>query len=237
MHRPAAVLFDLWGTLVPPIPPSVRDAVSRDMAVDLGVDPDAFAAAYRDSYRERFTGTTGTLEETVRTLAERCGGAPSAAAVTSAATRRLDLTRRLLASDSVTLATLDELRARDFRLGLVTDSSVETPTLWPSSPLARRVVAVAFSCAVGARKPDPRLFLRVVDELGCTAVDCVYVGDGGGHELTAAAALGMLSIRVRPPGAASSDRYDDDTEFAGVEVAALSELLGLPWAKSAGSVP
>jgi len=51
MHRPAAVLFDLWGTLVPPIPPSVRDAVSRDMAVDLGVDPDAFAAAYRDSYR------------------------------------------------------------------------------------------------------------------------------------------------------------------------------------------
>jgi len=237
MHRAAAVLFDLWGTLVPPIPPSVRDAVSRDMAVDLGVDPEAFAAAYHDSYRERFMGETGSLEETVRLLSERCCGAPSGAAVTGAATRRLDLTRRLLASDSATLATLDELRARDFRLGLVTDSSVETPMLWPSSPLARRVDAAAFSCAVGARKPDPRLFLRVVDELECAAVDCVYVGDGGGHELTAAAALGMLPIRVRPPGAAPSDRYDDDSAFAGVEVAALSELLSLPWAKSAGSAP
>lgn len=235
MHRPAAVLFDLWGTLVPPIPPSVRDAVSRDMAVDLGVDPDAFADAYRDSYRERFLGETGSLEETIRLLAERSGVAPSEAATTRAATRRLDLTRRLLASDSATLATLDELRARGFRLGLVTDSSIETPTLWPSSPLAGRVDAAAFSCAVGVRKPDPRLFLRVVDELGCIAVDCVYVGDGGGRELTAAAALGMLPVRVRPPDAASSDRYDDDTAFDGVQVAALSELLSLPWAKSAGS--
>ena len=237
MRRAAAVLFDLWGTLVSPIPPSVRDAVSRDMAVDLGVDPNAFAAAYRDSYRERFLGETGSLDETVRILAGRCGAAPSEAAVASAATRRLDLTRRLLASDSATLATLDELRARGFRLGLVTDSSIETPTLWPSSPLAIRVDAAAFSCAVGARKPDPRLFLRVVDEMECTVVDCVYVGDGGGRELTAAAALGMLPIRLRSPGAASSDRYDDDTAFAGVEVAALSELLSLPWARSAGPAP
>ena len=47
MAVPGAILFDLWGTLVPGIPPSVRDAVSREMAADLDVDPQAFALAYR----------------------------------------------------------------------------------------------------------------------------------------------------------------------------------------------
>jgi hypothetical protein len=45
MAAPEAILFDLWGTLVPGIPPAVRDAVSLEMAADLGVDPAAFAAA------------------------------------------------------------------------------------------------------------------------------------------------------------------------------------------------
>jgi hypothetical protein len=41
MRTPAAVLFDLSGTLVTGIPPSVRDCVSREMDTDLGVGPAA----------------------------------------------------------------------------------------------------------------------------------------------------------------------------------------------------
>lgn len=240
MRAPAAVVFDLWGTLVPGIPPSVRDGVSREMAADLGVDPDAFAAAYRDSYRERFLGLTGDLDETVRLLAGRCGGSPSAAAVQRAAGRRLELTASLLTSDADTLAVLDALLARGFLLGLVSDSSVETPRLWAASPLAQRMHAVGFSCGLGVRKPDPRLFLRVLEALGCAGGDCVYVGDGGGCELTAAAALGMLPIRLLEPDSAPTDRYDDDAGFAGAEVAALGDLLEMPWAaraRAAGTGP
>jgi putative hydrolase of the HAD superfamily len=232
MWRPRAILFDLWGTLVPPIPPSVRDDVSRGMATDLGVDPEAFVAAYRESYQERFTGETGSLEVTIRLLAKRCGGSPSATAVAAAADRRLDLIRLLLASDAVSLATLDEVHGRGFRLGLVSDSSVETPMLWSSSPLATRMDAVAFSCLVGLRKPDPRLFLRVAGELACAAADCAYIGDGDGHELTASTALGMRAVRLLTAGDLQSDRYDDDSEFAGASVASLNALLGLPWARA-----
>ena len=227
MPARAAVVFDLWGTLVPGIPPSVRDAVTHAMAADLGVDPVAFAAAYRDSYRERFLGSTGTLEETVTLLAARCGGSPSAPAVRRAAARRLDLTRRLLTSDPATLTVLDELVARGLPLALVSDSSVETPELWPGSPLAGRIPVTAFSCAVGARKPDPALYLHAVRQLAVPTRECVYVGDGGGGELTGAAALGMHAIRLKA-GGGPTDRYDDDAAFAGQGIATLGELLGLP---------
>jgi putative hydrolase of the HAD superfamily len=227
MPAPVAVVFDLWGTLVPGIPSSLRDAVSREMAADLDVDPTVFAAAYRDSYRERFLGTTGTLEETVTLLARRCGGSPAMPAVRRAAARRLDLTRSLLTSDAVTLSVLDGLLGRGLLLALVSDSSVETPELWPGSPLAGRIPVTAFSCAVGARKPDPRLYLHAVRQLGVSAARCLFVGDGGGGELTGAAALGMRAVRLTTRDA-PTDRYDDDAAFAGEEIAALRELLALP---------
>jgi putative hydrolase of the HAD superfamily len=222
---PEAILFDLWGTLVPGIPPSVRDSVSAEMAADLGVEAVAFSAAYRDSYRERFTGTLGTLQQTVLMLARRCGGDPGATAVELAAARRLDLTRRLLRSDDATLAVLDDLRSRDLPLALVSDSSEEAPTLWPRSPLSSRIRVTAFSCRVGARKPDPSIYLHAVGLLGADPRRCLYVGDGGGGELTGAAALGMDVVRLRVPGDVPSDRYDDDDAFTGPEIASLSALL------------
>lgn len=225
MPAPAAILFDLWGTLVPGIPPAVRDAVSREMAADLGVDPDAFAAIYRDSYRERFTGELGALHETILELARRCGGDPGAEALDRAAARRLDLTRGLLRSDETTLAVLDELRSTGLPLGLVSDSSAETPAIWDGSPLAARIAVTAFSCLVGVRKPGAAIYLHAVARLGVDPGRCLYVGDGGGGELTGAAALGMDAVRLRVPGDAPSDRYDDDATFAGPEIAALADLV------------
>jgi putative hydrolase of the HAD superfamily len=226
--RPAAILFDLWGTLIPGIPPTVRDALAFDMAADLGVDPAAFAAAFADSYRERFTGVLGSLEQTVVALAARCGGAPPADAVGSAVARRMALTRGALESDPAALAVLDELRNRGIPMGLVTDTSSETPLLWPESPLAARISATAFSCELGVRKPDPAIYLDCVRALGVPAAACMYVGDGGGGELTGAASLGMDALRLRVSGDHPSDRYDDDAAFSGPEIATLSDLLRLP---------
>ena len=223
-----AFVFDLWGTLVPS-PVARRDGVVRAMAADLGVEASAYAAAFRDSYAERFTGAGGSLEHTVETLAVRCGAAPSAVAVARAARRRLELTRSLLAAGDDSLAVLDELRERGFRLGLVTDSSIETPTLWSQTPLASRFDAVAFSCVLGVRKPDPAIFLACLERLGTPPGDCVYVGDGGGGELSAAQALGMHAVRLAVAHDDPASRYDDDVAFVGPRVAGLRDLLALPW--------
>jgi putative hydrolase of the HAD superfamily len=90
---------------------------------------------------------------------------------------------------------------------------------------------VAFSCVLGVCKPDPEIFLHACRSLGLRATECAYVGDGGGHELTAAAALGMRALRLRVPGEGAADSYDDDA-FAGPEVISLRELLALPWVRA-----
>jgi putative hydrolase of the HAD superfamily len=130
-----------------------------------------------------------------------------------------------LLSDEATLAVLDELRSRDLPLALVSDSSSETPALWPESRLSARIAVTAFSCLVGRRKPDPAIYLHAVRQLSVTPEACLYVGDGGGGELTGAAALGMRVIRLRPPGDVPTDRYDDDHAFDGPEIPTLDRLL------------
>ena len=49
---PGGVPFDLYGTLVSAGATSARKAVMREMAVELGAEPDAFVAAVRDSFDE-----------------------------------------------------------------------------------------------------------------------------------------------------------------------------------------
>ena len=65
------------------------------------------------------------------------------------------MTRELLVADDQTLTVLDALREAGFRLGLVSDSSIETPTAWPGCPLASRIEVTAFSCLLDVRKPHP----------------------------------------------------------------------------------
>ncbi len=226
--RPLAILFDLWGTLVAPRP-ELRDAVSRLIAADLGVDPQRFAAAVRLSHGERFVGHMGSLAATLGELSRRCGADPDARTIECAAARRLDLTRELLAVGSETLAVLDALRGAGFRLGLVSDSSIEVPTVWSGCPLSERIEATGFSCLLGVRKPAAETYLHVTRLLGVDPRECLYVGDGDSRELTGAAALGMTALRVRLGGGSAADHYDDDADFAGPEIGRLEDLLSSPF--------
>ena len=57
--------------------------------------------------------------------------------------------------------------------------------------------------------------------------DCVYVGDGGNHELTGAERVGMRAVLIRTPHDwAGSHRSECDT-WQGEAIEALSELPGL----------
>jgi len=226
----AGVLFDLFGTLVS-FGPKVsleRDAVSREMGRDLGVDPTAFAAAIHDSFDARVRGLMGSLEETVRVLAEALGGAPDRQSVARAVERRLALTRAQLAVDGETLEVLDRLRMAGLRVALVSDCSIEAPTVLATTALGARFDALAFSCTLGVRKPDPAIYLQALLQLGLAPAECVFVGDGGSCELSGATALGMHAIRLRRSGDDPTTRYDDDTEFCGAEVGSLIELLEEP---------
>jgi putative hydrolase of the HAD superfamily len=204
----SAVVFDLYETLVPGGGRLVRDAVSAAMAADLGVEPSAFAAQIRASFDERARGLLGDLPSTVEALAARIGGTPSSAAIQVAAARRLDLVLQLLQAPVLTVSVLRQLRAAGYRLGLVSDCSVETPTLWAETPLACLVDVAVFSCVEGVRKPDPGLYRSAARGLHVDLSECVYVGDGASDELNGAEAAGMTAIQLRAEHLERDDAAD-----------------------------
>jgi putative hydrolase of the HAD superfamily len=233
--RPA-VLFDLFGTLVPGGTRAARDAVVRAAARDLGVDENQFADAFRNTFDDRVHGRLGDVEATLGVLASRLQAGYSQEAVKRAAGRRLDFTRELLAA-SWALEVLDDLRSAGFAIGVVSDCSAETPTLWADCALSSRVDAVAFSCVLGIRKPDPRIYLAATGQLGADPEDCIFIGDGGSNELSGARRLGMRAIWYDNVGNAAVDRPDSEVGWAGERITDLTqirELLDgadrLPWA-------
>ncbi|HMK93373.1 MAG TPA: HAD-IA family hydrolase [Thermoleophilia bacterium] len=230
-----AVLFDLWGTLVAP-GVAERDVVGTEMARDLGVDPTAFLRRLIDSHGERFLGLTGGLRETIAGLAAACGGRPSAAQLDRAAKRRLAMTRQLLAPGAGTLRVLDRLRAAGLRLALVTDSSIETPTVWPGCPLADRFDATVFSCLTGVRKPAPEMYLCAARAVGVAPERCLFVGDGDSHELSGAVAVAMRAVRLHDAGETVATQHVGDAEFSGPVIDSLDELLRPPWSLAGASL-
>jgi putative hydrolase of the HAD superfamily len=223
------ILLDLFNTLVPG-GDADRDAVSRAMAGDLGVDPDDFIALVVRTWRERVTGELGDLPTTVRWLAGRLGGQPSEDGLARAVARRLELTRNLLRPSAGTVAALEGLRAQGYRLGLVSNCTVETPAAWGRTPFAGLLDAAAFSCSVGVGKPDPRIYLAACTSLGVAPAGCVYLGDGADGELPAAAALGMRAIQT-------VEYKDSDPSWAGERIRSLDALAGLLTTRRSAPAP
>jgi putative hydrolase of the HAD superfamily len=213
-----AVLFDLFNTLVPGGTDERRLAVTRAMGDALGVDPDVCARAFHEAWPERFVGAFGDLASTVRAIAVRVGGAPSDQQVATAAELRRALTAGLIRQMSAgTLAALDALRANHWLLGVVSNTTAESPDRFKESPLATRFDATAFSSELGVAKPDPAIYLAACRTLEVDPPQCVYVGDGADAELAAAAALGMRPIRT-------TEYANTDPAWSGEVVAAIANL-------------
>src|SRR5258708_741174 len=101
----------------------------------------------------------------------------------------------------------------------------ELPAAWPGLPVAELFDAAAFSCEIGARKPDPIVFKTIAGRLGVVPEDCLYVGDGGGHELTGSSAVGMTAVMLRAPDWHLNDAHAREDDWPGESVASFTELL------------
>ena len=72
-----AVVFDLFGTLVPEFSKKDFFQSVREMARVLGADPDRFEAAWTGTALERQTGGFATVEDNVRHICASLGLEPS----------------------------------------------------------------------------------------------------------------------------------------------------------------
>jgi len=190
----AAVVFDFFGTLTPVSPDQVWAGNARRLAAALGVPADAFRAALDESFPERITGSLGDVRQTLQVLASRLGARPSDEQLAEAGRVRREVQESMFALRPEALPVIRRLRAAGLRIGLLSDCTSELPDAWSRLPLAGLVDAPVFSCVERMRKPDPRLFRTVAANLRVEPSECVYVGDGGGRELTGASDVGMRAV-------------------------------------------
>lgn len=117
--------------------------------------------------------------------------------------------QRHIALDPQARPVLENL-GRSCRLGLVTnyDHPPHVRTVLGETGLVSCFESIVISGAVGLKKPDPEILRVALRELGGEAGASAYVGDSD-EDVAAALGAGMVSIRIRRPGAPSSGLKGD----------------------------
>lgn len=208
----AAVVFDLWETLVP-LPGPLRRRAFDAMAAALDADPDALAEAWKATRTER---ETGRLEPVARSICRELGLAVTGKRLAGALAARTSVHREAFSHVRPdAMPTLEALRELGLRIGLVSNCTSDLPPSLEASPLAPLLDAAVFSCSEGAMKPDPVLYRRAAERLGVPPERCVYVGDGSDDELAGARAVGMTPVLLAVGEARGWD---------GLRIRALREL-------------
>ena len=223
-----AVVFDLYGTLVPEFArEDFRARLARTAGV-LGVPADAFLAAWEETSLDRQTGRIPTIEHNLREICSRLGCAPSAKAIADALEIRAAMYAEYFRPVPGAIETLRWLKARRYPTGLISMCAPDTPPLWRASPLAPYLDVLVFSSEVGLRKPDPEIYRYATDRLRARPERSLFVGDGAYGELSGAEAVGMEAVLIRDPregpGAVHRPEVDD---WDGPRIARISEVRDL----------
>ncbi len=189
------VLLDALGTLVELEPPWPR------LAAELGMESDerlerAMRAEMR-YYREH--SDEGRDPESLADLRRRCAGIVSAELGREVSTEQLMAAIRFRAFADAPPA-LAELRATGLRLACVSNWDVSLPSVLERCGLAGGLDAVVTSAAVGARKPDPRIFAAALELAGCSAAEALHVGDTPEEDLDGARAAGIRALLIDRSG-------------------------------------
>lgn len=221
-----AIIFDLFGTLIENYTVQGYDRTLAEMAAVLAAPRDGFAQLWRESYYARNVGTLATVEANVVHVCQQIGLRPEQSQISAATAIRRDLTARALVATEETIDTLAELKSLGYRIGLVSDCSSEVPLLWESTPFASLIESPIFSCAVGIKKPDQRIYELACKHLDVEPRECVYVGDGGSGELSGAAAVGMYPILIRASDDDESDAFRVDAEdWEGTRITRIKDIF------------
>jgi len=231
-----AVLFDLGGTLahypVPSLPlvvgRCVKGAVTGILVGSEGNSPVAANVPGPEEAQARRRAprpdsplphrVAAALRRMVRSLSGRT--LPNMGEMCA---RPLMAKARLFADS---LPTLETLRDRGYRLGLVSNTPWGTPDyLWVGQlerfALAPLFDAACFSSDVGFRKPDARIFQTALDRLRAPARRTLFVGDDPAADIVGAARMGIRTVLIDREGRTAGD----NDPAPDLRITTLRELL------------
>jgi putative hydrolase of the HAD superfamily len=222
-----AVIFDLFGTLVDNFTYQEHRAMLSEMAETLSVSSEDFINLWVGSFKDRVIGKFKTPESNILYICNRIDVNPQEEQIKIACKIRREFTWRALTPRHDCESTILKLKSMGLKTALVSDCSSEVPILWDDTQFTKLIDYPVFSCVIGMKKPDPKIYKIALDGLKMQPNDCLYVGDGSSHELKGAQKVGMHPVLIKPP-------YEDETaykvdfeEWEGEKIGALKEILDL----------
>jgi putative hydrolase of the HAD superfamily len=224
--RYEAVIFDLFGTLVPTFFSRSYAESLREIAGVLSAPYEDFERAWTDTYEQRSTGDFPTIAENLQHILAELGLPVDRGRIAEAERLRHEFIRQALIPRPEATGVLTEIRARGLKTGLISDCSPDVPLLWGGTTLAPLLDAVVFSAVARTRKPDPRMYFLACEKLAVAPDRCVYVGDGGNNELAGASGVGMSAVLIRVPGEDTPEAYRHEAmEWNGPWIPGLRDIL------------
>jgi putative hydrolase of the HAD superfamily len=219
-----AVIFDLFYTLT--ALDSAGPARPKTPEI-LGVPRDLWTQQLVDTADDRFAGKFRDPLEITRKLAHAIDPTISEGRIREATAYRLERFRGALANvPEASERALKELRGRGKKIGLISNADVVEMAGWSESPLAHLFDSTIFSCEVGCFKPQREIYELSLRELELAPGQCLFVGDGGSHELLGARMTGLTTVmitghivRVIP------EKIAERREHADFVIETLEELL------------
>jgi putative hydrolase of the HAD superfamily len=218
-----AVIFDLFGTIVDGFAASSVNYQER-FTTALGVPHEPFTQYWRQITGKRTIGDFQTVEASIEHVCNIIGTIVTAEQMTKAVEIRLQLTRHALTPTTDAVSTIAQLRSAGYKIGLLSNCSIEIPIIWPESEIAPLFDSAIFSSLERIKKPAAEIYRLVCERLGVAPEDCIYVADGENYELTAAAQVGMHPVLIKT-SASHSEVRREAREWQGDSVSSLPEVL------------
>ncbi|HEY2307444.1 MAG TPA: HAD family phosphatase [Streptosporangiaceae bacterium] len=100
-----------------------------------------------------------------------------------------------------TVALIEDLVGAGYPLALLSNAPAEVAEVVADLPVARAFSHRAFSCFLGAAKPEPECYQAVLGMLGARAADVIFIDDRPDN-VAAAAGLGIRSVHFSTPAQA-----------------------------------
>ena len=187
-----AVVFDMFETIITLF--EGRTYFGENIAADVGADPALFRKEWHAIEDDRSVGKY-TIEEGLELVFKKLGIYSEDKVKLAADKRKENLTDSFNGVPEESIALLQELKNRGIKVGLITNMFSDERDFLRQSKLIDYFDVALISYEEGICKPDLRLFEKMTRELGVTADECVYVGDGGSKELYAAREAGMHPVQ------------------------------------------
>jgi putative hydrolase of the HAD superfamily len=222
-----AVIFDLFGTLIDDFASSAG-RMHIEMAAALDVPYEPFMSHWDRTLEMRIVGDFQTVEANLEYVCDLLKLSPRADQIDQAVEIRMKYIKRALQPRPDAMETLSRLKNYGYKMGLLSNCSIEIPMLWPETDFADVIDVPTFSAVARLRKPDTRIYHLACESLAVMPPSCLYIADGEDHELAAATKVGLYPVLIQ----ASSQRthgasHQEAREWRGAAIGSLPEVLQL----------